>query len=735
MEENRPNEIKGLVDDITFRNDENGFTVLELDWNHELVTVVGTFPDIFPGETLTVRGVWQSHAVYGEQLRADTFERDMPVTSSAILRYLSTGAIKGIGPMTAAKIVDLFGEDSLFVIETDPERLTQIKGISKRRAFEISEEYKAHAGINDVIALLSKYAVNANEALGVWKKWGSASRDVVEENPYMLCSPDLGIGFERIDDACAQLDRPIDDRGRIFAGIQHVLRHNTGNGHTCIPERKLIPACLSLLGVEEELVREQLELAVENQDLISDTVNGESFIFLPEMYRAETYCAGRLSLMLQFPPPPIVGYEAQLDINEKLTGFTYESIQKQAITQAMENGILVLTGGPGTGKTTTLKAIIDILEMCGNVVAIAAPTGRAAKRITEVTGRDAKTIHRLLEVKWGAGDIPTFERNSDNPLDCDTLIVDELSMTDILLFESLLRALRLGCRLILVGDSDQLPSVGAGNVLADLISSEKLPVINLKEVFRQAQTSAIVTNAHRIVKGEMPDLARRDSDFFFLETGDYVTAASTVEDLCFRRLPAAYDYNPLRDIQVLCPGKKGVTGTKELNKRLQARLNPRHDSRKEFPFGGVIFREGDKIMQIKNNYDVEWKRDDGSTGSGMFNGDIGIVQRIDREAGMLYARFEDKTASYPLTDLDELEHAYAVTVHKSQGSEFEAVIIPVMPVAKQLCYRSLLYTAVTRAKTLLILVGSKEVVADMVYGVRKTGRYTALAEYIKSDKK
>jgi len=732
MEDIRPNEIQGLVDDVTFRNEENGFTVLELEWNNELITVVGVLPDVFPGETLTVKGIWQSHPIYGEQMKAETFERDMPVTAGAILRYLSTGAIKGIGPATAAKIVDLFGEDSLYVIETDPQRLTQIKGISKRKAFEISEEYKTHAGINDIIALLSKYAVTANEALGVWKKWGTASRDIIEENPYMLCSPDLGIGFDRIDEACSQLDRPYDDAGRIFAGILHVLRHNMGNGHTCLPERKLVPACMGLLGVPEDIVREQLELAIDTSDLIADTISDDRFIFLPEMYRAETYCAGRLSLMSQFPPPPITGYEAQVELNEKLSGFRYEKIQKQAICQAMENGILVLTGGPGTGKTTTLKAIIEVLEMCGNVVAIAAPTGRAAKRITEVTGREAKTIHRLLEVKWGAGDIPTFERNSDNPLECDTLIVDELSMTDVLLFESLLRALRLGCRLILVGDRDQLPSVGAGNVLADLIGSEKIPVIHLKEVFRQAQSSAIVTNAHKIVKGVVPELGRKDSDFFFLECFDYVTAASTVEDLCFRRLPAAYDYNPLTDIQVLCPGKKGVTGTKELNKRLQARLNPQHTSRNEFKFGGVIFREGDKVMQIKNNYDVQWTRDDNSEGQGMFNGDIGIIKRIDRDAGCIYARFEDKTAIYPVNELDQLEHAYAVTVHKSQGSEFEAVIIPVMPVAKQLCYRSLLYTAVTRAKTLLILVGSREVVADMVYGIKKTGRYTALCEYIKN---
>lgn len=734
MDDSRPNSICGIVDGVTFRKEESGFTVLDLEWGDELVTVVGTLPEVFAGERLTVTGCWQTHPTFGEQFRADSFERDMPSGASAILRYLSSGGIKGIGPSTAAKVVEKFGDDTLYVIENEPERLALIKGISQKKAAQIAEEYRAHYGLSEIITFLAEYGVTANEALLVWKRWGAAARDMISENPYVLCAPELGIGFDRIDAAAAALERAADDDSRIYAGIFHVIRHNLGNGHTCLPRKKLVPTACSLLGQPPDAVNDQLDMAIDCGELVSDTLRGEQFIFLPEQYAAETYCAGRISTMLQYPPPPVTGYWRQVEINEKITGISYEEVQKQAIAAAMEKGMLVLTGGPGTGKTTTLNAIIDVLEASGSKVAIAAPTGRAAKRITEVTGREAKTIHRLLEVEWGMYDLPSFHRNEKNPLECDALIVDELSMTDTLLFENLLRALKLGSRLVLVGDSDQLPSVGAGNVLGDLISSGRVPVIHLHEVFRQSKQSAIVTNAHKIVAGELPDLNVRDSDFFFLPAGDASSAAKLIEDLCFRRLPAAYGYNPLTDIQVLCPGKKGTVGTRELNKRLQQRINPPHATRHEARFPGVVFREGDKVMQIRNNYDVEWQRDDSQTGQGVFNGDIGILKKIDRFDGRMTVRFDDRTAVYDQSMSNELEHAYAITVHKSQGSEFEAVIIPVLPGPSQLCYRNLLYTAVTRAKSLLILVGQSEVVADMVNGVRKTGRYTALAQFLLKDK-
>ncbi len=730
--DNKENLIKlhGIVDSITFRREESGFTVLDLDSDGELVTLVGLMPEVYAGEELTVYGRWQTHPTFGNQLAVESFEQRMPATSSAILRYLSGGAIKGIGPATAAKIVELFGDQALEIIENEPDRLSQIKGISADKAQKISEQYKTQFGLSAAMVFLSKYSVTANEALTAWRRFGASLIDMVDADPYILCVPELGIGFERIDAACSQLERPADDYGRLAAGIKHVLYHNLSNGHTCLPREKLLEVSCYLLGQPLDIVTETLEQLLDESDLIEDELAEREFIFLPEQYAVETYCAGRILMLLHYPPEPIRGYQTQVELCERMSGIKYEQIQRQAIVAALEKGFLVLTGGPGTGKTTTLNAIIDILESCGQRVAIAAPTGRAAKRITEITKREAKTIHRLLEVQWGMYDEQIFQRNESNPLECDALIVDELSMTDCALFEALLRAVKPHCRLIFVGDSDQLPSVGAGNVLGDLIASGCVPVIQLKEVFRQAQQSAIVTNAHKIVIGEMPDLALKNNDFFFLESNDPNVVAKTIEDLYFRRLPQAYGYSPLTDIQVLCPGRKGVTGTRELNKLLQSRLNPPHRSRSELRTAGVVFREGDKVMQIKNNYDIQWTSESGEEGQGMFNGDVGIISKIDNFGGQITVRFDDRTAVYALDEAEELEHAYAVTVHKSQGSEFTAVIIPVCPGPPQLQYRSLLYTAVTRAKTLLILVGSKDIVRTMVCGQRKGKRYTALAHFL-----
>ncbi|MBQ4313390.1 MAG: ATP-dependent RecD-like DNA helicase [Clostridia bacterium] len=730
MEMDKQEKLCGIVDAITFRREDSGFTVLDMEVDGDLVTVVGMMPEVYEVEELTVFGQRQTHPTFGEQFRADSFERKMPATAAAILRYLSGGAIKGIGAATATKIVEMFGDDTLGVIENEPERLAQIKGISLDKAEKIAEQYRAQFGLSEIMVFLSRYLVTANEALMIWRRWGSSAHDMVEANPYVLCAPELGIGFERIDAAAAQLERPADDFGRIAAGITHVLHHNLGNGHTCIPRDKLLAVSAAMLGQSYELTEEVLEELLDDNELIADELGEREFIFLPDQYYTETYCAGRILMLMQFPPEPIKGYMSQVEFNERLTGIKYEKIQLEAICAAMERGFLVLTGGPGTGKTTTLNAIIEILEAVGEKVAIAAPTGRAAKRITEITGREAKTIHRLLEVEWGIYDQPIFKRNEKNPLECDALIVDELSMTDTTLFEAMLRAVRPHCRLILVGDSDQLPSVGAGNVLGDIIASGKIPVVQLREVFRQAQSSAIVTNAHRIVSGTMPNLALRDSDFFFLECGDQNVVAHTIEDLYFRRLPNAYGYSPLTDIQVLCPGRKGTVGTRELNKRLQQRLNPPHRSKRELHQPGVTFREGDKVMQIKNNYDVMWRTSSGEEGQGMFNGDVGIIESIDGFGGQMTVRFDERVATYALDEAEQLEHAYAITVHKSQGSEFPAVIIPVCPGPPQLQYRSLLYTAVTRAKSLLILVGQRDIVEAMVCGQRKGKRYTALAHFL-----
>lgn len=731
MEELKQEQMSGTVDSVTFRKEESGFTVLEMEHNGELVTVVGALPEVYAGENLTVSGQWQSHPTFGPQFRAESFERTMPATSAAILRYLSGGAIKGVGPATAAKIVELFGDETLYVIENEPKRLTQIKGISLDKAFAVAEQYKAQFGLSEAVTLLSKYSVTAAEAMMIWRRWGQATIDMVEANPYVLCQSEFGIGFDRIDEAAARLERPADDFGRLSAGVKHILYHNLNNGHTCLPRDKLVPVAADRLGQTLEIINETIESLIDYEELVVDELADREFVFLSEQYNCEAYCAGRVLALLNFPPKPITGYDQQLEFIQTLTGTTYEKKQLEAITVAMEKGFLVLTGGPGTGKTTTLNAIISILESCSQRIAIAAPTGRAAKRITEVTGREAKTIHRLLEVEWGMYDIPSFQRNERNPLDCDALIVDELSMTDCSLFEALLRAVSIGCRLILVGDSDQLPSVGAGNVLHDLIASERVPVIQLTEVFRQAQTSAIVTNAHLIVEGKMPELTLRDNDFFFIEANEPGVAAATIEDLYFRRLPKAYDYSPLFDIQVLCPGRKGITGTRELNKKLQARMNPPHGDRREHRVLNAVFREGDKVMQTKNNYDVVWKNPlTGEEGKGIFNGDIGIIETIDHIGGTMVVRYDDRRAAYELDAAEQLEHAYAITVHKSQGSEYNAVIIPMCPGPSQLQYRSLFYTAVTRARKLLILVGQQDIVAAMTNKKSKTGRYTALSHFL-----
>ncbi len=731
MDELRQEKLTGVVDSVTFRKEDSGFTVLELEHDGELDTVVGALPEVYAGERLTVFGQWQSHPTFGPQFRAESFERQMPATAAAILRYLSDGAIKGIGPATAAKIVEKFGDESLYVIENDPRRLATIKGITEEKANDIADRYKAQAGLSEAVALLARYSVTAAEAMQVWRMWGPATFDMVESNPYVLCQPELGIGFDRVDEACSRLERPADDFGRLAAGVKHILYHNLTNGHTCLPREKLVPVAAQRLTQDLETIDGIIESLIDYEELVVDELGDREFVFLSGQYASETYCAGRILTLMQYPAKPIGDYEKYLELIQNLKGTVYESKQLEAIDAALTKGFLVLTGGPGTGKTTTLDAIISILESYKQKVAIAAPTGRAAKRITEVTGREAKTLHRLLEVKWGPNDVSFFERNDRNPLECDALIVDELSMTDTMLFEAMLRAVPNGCRLILVGDSDQLPSVGAGNVLGDLICSGRVPVIQLTEVFRQAQTSAIVTNAHLIVEGTMPDLSLKNSDFFFLQSDNPNVVADTIEDLYFRRLPNAYNYSPLTDIQVLCPGRKGLTGTRELNRRLQARMNPAHRERSELHLPGVIFREGDKVMQTRNNYDVPWKNHlTGEEGTGIFNGDIGMIRRIDHLGGQMEVQFDDRTAAYELDDASELEHAYAVTVHKSQGSEFPAVIIPMCPGPPQLQYRSLLYTAVTRARSLLILVGQRDIVAQMVSGRSKSKRYTGLSYFL-----
>ena len=723
-------EMSGTVERVIFRNEKNQYTVLELNNSEELVTVVGTLPFVSAGEELKVIGVWSNHPSFGPQFKAEVCERSRPATAAAILKYLSSGAVKGIGAATAARIVETFGENSLEVIEKEPERLAQVKGVTKSKAKRISEDFQQANGIKDVMARLGKYGITPEESVRIWKRYGAHAEECIRQDPFCLCDEELDIDFARADTIAASLEMPPDDSGRIRAGILHVLRHNADNGHTCLPRDRLAQVAARMLQVEVESVGGTLRSMEETFDVQAQAFGEREFIFLPRYYQSETYSADRLKMMLRYPPQSIVGVAGAIKEVEIRENIHYAAEQKEAIVQALEKGFLILTGGPGTGKTTTLNGIIRILKNKGETVLLAAPTGRAAKRMSELTGEEAKTVHRLLQVEWDDQDNPVFSRNERNPLECDAVVVDELSMVDTLLFEGILRALPLGCRLILVGDCDQLPSVGAGNVLGDLIASGMFPVVQLTEIFRQSMESLIVTNAHRIVAGQMPELRDKAHDFFFLPLRRAESISNTIVDLCARRLPASYGYSVFQDIQVLAPSRKGELGTIELNHRLQEALNPPEKGKKELSIGGSILREGDKVMQVKNNYNLPWTRSDGTTGEGVFNGDVGILVEIDKAAGALTVAIDDKMVLYDTDHANELELAYAATVHKSQGNEFQAVILPMFPGPQQLQYRNLLYTAVTRAKSLLILVGEEGTIQKMVANDRKTRRYSGLLRFL-----
>lgn len=718
--------LVGSVQRVTFHNAQNGFTVLELRTPGETVTVVGVMPQVTPGEELEVIGRYDFHDTYGPQFKAELCERSMPSTAAAILRYLTSGGVKGIGPATARRLVDKFGADTLRILEKEPERLQEIKGISAEKARRLSEEYGRQFGVREVMLFFSRFGLTPDQSLAAFKRYGAAAVDKIKSDPYLLCGEGIRISFEAADSIARSMGFTPDDPCRVEAGAEYVLRHNLGNGHTCIPREKLLPVAAGLLGCDTAAVDEACDRLVLSRRLVEKNIGGRPSLFLPQWYEAEQYCAQRLAMMLRFPPERETAAEEDIDRLEAEWGITYAARQREAIRAAVEKGLLILTGGPGTGKTTTLKAIIRLLEDRQLEISLAAPTGRAAKRMTELTGREAKTIHRLLEVSWGEDERQSFLRNEKNPLDCDALIVDELSMVDVGVFESLLRALRLGCRLILVGDSDQLPSVGAGNVLHDLLEAEVLPTVRLTEVFRQAMESLIVTNAHAIVQGRYPQLDKKDNDFFLLTQLNPYRAAATVADLCARRLPEAYGYAPLTDIQVLCPSRKMEMGTISLNNILQERLNPPDPSRLEMTRKSFTLRQGDRVMQIKNNYDIVWTRENGEGGSGVFNGDVGTLDSLDPLTGTLTVRFDDRLALYTGEDIEQLELAYAMTIHKSQGSEFPCVILPLLDVPPKLQYRNLLYTAVTRARKLLIVVGSRRVVEAMVDNDRRTKRYTAL---------
>lgn len=729
MQDNELMELKANVETIIYRNEHNGYTVIELDDEDE-TTAVGIMPDVNAGETVRLIGYFKPHPTYGMQLAVTTYEKSMPEDIAGILNYLSSGSIKGIGPATAAALIKEFGANTLTVLENEPQRVAKLKGISLKKATDISKQLRENTGIRELILYLNQYDISPSGAVKIFKSFGSNSIAEIERNPYCLVNSETGINFEQADRIAIKLNFQSDDKIRIRAALAYVLSHNLNNGHTCLPKDKLIKTTAQFLALEDEMVSYALEEMLGENSLIGYEAEGNELIFSTDMFQSESYIAARLKMMMRFPAVQIQDIDKHIEAIESFNSIEYAEMQKEAITQALSKGLLVLTGGPGTGKTTTLNAIIKILKDKGQKVLLCAPTGRAAQRMSKVTGEEAKTIHRLLEVAWNKNDIPEFKRNEKNMLKCDALVIDEVSMVDAKLFESVMKALPLGCRLILVGDSHQLPSVGAGNVLDDLISSEMIPVVQLTEIFRQSMESLIVTNAHKIVNGELPELKRKDKDFFFLHSENKEIITQTVIELCSGRLSNAYGYDTYKDIQILAPGRKGDLGVNELNNKLQFVINPKDSEKNELSSGKKILREGDKVMQIRNNYDLLWVKDNGETGEGIFNGEIGIIESINKRSRIIKVRYDDKVASYDFDFAVDLDLSYATTVHKSQGNEFEAVIMPLLDGAPMLLYRNLLYTAVTRAKSLMIIVGSDTTIEKMVNNNRKNKRYSGLKYFL-----
>lgn len=726
--------ITGVVEEVVFQNSANSFTVLDVSSDGELITAVGELPEISVGEKVILTGLWSNHQSFGRQFKIERFERYMPDTAAQFLKYLSSGAIKGIGPKTAAYIVERFGDNTFNVIENDPDRLTFIKGISKDRAQKISAEFKKQFAVRTVILGLERYGLAPSECIRIFKKLGVNAVTIVEENPYILCSSESIISFDRAEKIASELDTAPDKKHRIRAGAIHIIKHNLYNGHTCVPRNRVEELCCELLAIDENECSDGIEEMIVNRMLMSFYIKEREFLALPDSYQAESSIAERIKMFLKYSQNDDEAPDDTIDKIEKVNNIKYEKKQRDAIKLSAKGGILILTGGPGTGKTTAVKGIISYFERKRAEILLAAPTGRAAKRMTELTGYEAKTIHRLLEVEWSDNDEPKFKRNSQNPLEADVIILDEISMVDSFLFASFLDAVRFGCKIILVGDSDQLPAVGAGNVLGDLIACERVPTVRLTEIFRQAQQSLIVTNSHDVIDGKMPRLDETKNDFFFLNREHSLDASKTVAQLCSKRLPSAYGYSPITDIQVLCPSRKGDCGTINLNRQLQAVLNPPDKNKGECTVAGRLFRVGDKIMQTKNNYDIVWEKG-AQSGAGLFNGDIGIIEAIDLRSETMQILFDDdKRVMYPIAGVSELELAYAVTVHKSQGSEYDAVVMPICDASPMLLYRNLLYTAITRAKRLMIIVGSYKKIEQMVDNNRQNKRYSMLKTMLRDEK-
>ena len=718
---------EGTVHSVIFQNAENGYTVLRLLTEEgEIVTVVGCIPCVAPGEHLTVTGTWETHPQHGEQLRAEELERSLPEEEDEILAYLSSGICKGVGPATARSIVERFGLDTLDILETEPERLQMIRGITAKKAMEIGAMFRQHMGLRRLMEFLSRYQLPPVLAIRLRQQYGDGALEMVRRNPYLLSDDVCGVDFSVTDTMALSMGFAEDCGERLRAAVTFELTFNENNGHVFLPRDKLLSATCQLLDCGLEQVEAALDALTERHAVVIEHIANVQAVYLRRLWEAESSACARLLALLDMDADQSRYAERTVAEIEREQGITYAPMQRQAVALAAKAGVMLLTGGPGTGKTTTVRGIVALFQKMGLSIVLAAPTGRAAKRMSELTGMEAQTIHRLLGTTWNeTAHQVTFQKTEKEPLEAEAVIVDEMSMVDVALFSALLRALRPGTRLVLVGDADQLPSVGAGNVFSDLIRSRKIETVFLREVFRQAEQSAIIRNAHRVNLGQSPELSGNQGDFFFLCRRDAQRAVSTVLELCRTRLPDNM-HIPAEQIQVLTPTRKGPCGTVNLNRLLQDALNPKAPGKRELTWGERVFRVGDRIMQTRNDYDVMWEKDDGTVGTGLFNGDVGRIADIDAGGEWLALDFDGRKALYSVEMLSEIDLAYAQTVHKAQGSEYRCVVLAAMPAAPGLMVRGVLYTALTRARELLVIVGDDAAIRSMAANDKRQKRYSGL---------
>ena len=719
--------IEGSVEKIIYQNEENGYTVCEIFTpSDEIFTLVGNMPYLSEGETVSALGSWVNHATFGKQFKVEFYEKQLPATETAILKYLASGAVRGIGKVTARRIVSQFGADSFEVIEHNPQCLSEIPGISPKKAEQISASFAAQFGMRNVMMFCREY-FGPTTAVRIYKKWGNGAVERIKQNPYILCGEIYGVGFEKADAIAKDLGMKKNAPERIAMGLKYVLMHNAAsNGHSFLPLDKLCAVAKRLLSCEMNEIEDEAAALETRGEIVCVRHEGMKCAYLRDYYEAEKYTAEKLCALDRAGKN--LGEDNVLSLIsmvERESNMEYAVLQKRAICQAASNGVFILTGGPGTGKTTVVRAIIRVFDAMGLRIALAAPTGRAAKRMSQSAGEEAKTVHRLLEMEYGAEDKLRFRKNEKDQLEDDVIIIDEASMLDLMLTDALLKAIKPGARLILIGDVNQLPPVGAGHVFDDIIKSDRFATVELTHIFRQAQESLIVTNAHAVNHGEYMNLESKSGDFFFLPRQEDAQTAATIAELCKKRLPKSYGLTVFDGIQVITPSRKGDAGTEMLNSALQSVINPPARGKAEKKVRDFTLREGDKVMQIKNNYDIEWNKN-GTQGFGIFNGDIGVIKKIDLSEELITVDFEDKICEYDYTMLDELELAYAITVHKSQGSEYPIVIMPLYRYTPKLLTRNLLYTAITRAQSIVILVGNGEVAKAMVDNNRQTKRYTGL---------